>query len=91
MTKPDFRALCAELSFIWDRSTNPDDLFINMLPLVDRARAALAQPEPVAPTESDVTELFYRHMGEGSEVGFENAIAEALARWGTLISLSKSS
>jgi len=44
-----------------------------------------AQPEPVAvaPTERDVTELFYRHMGEGSEVGFENAIAEALARWGT--------
>ena len=37
---------------------------------------------PVAPTESDVTELFYRHMGEGSEVGFENAIAEAIARWG---------
>jgi hypothetical protein len=36
----------------------------------------------VAPTESDVTELFYRHMGEGSQVGFENAIAEALARWG---------
>jgi hypothetical protein len=41
------------------------------------------QPEPVAPTESDVTELFYRHMGEGSQIGFENAIAEALARWGT--------
>jgi hypothetical protein len=40
------------------------------------------QPEPVGPTPSDVTELFYRHMGEGSEVGFETAIAEALARWG---------
>jgi len=39
-------------------------------------------PEPEGPTASDVTELFYRHMGEGSEVGFENAIAEALARWG---------
>ena len=33
-------------------------------------------------TDDDVTELFYRHMGEGSQVGFENAIAEALARWG---------
>jgi hypothetical protein len=51
--------------------------------LEDCAHAALAQPEPVAPTDEDVTELFYRHMGEGSEVGFENAIAEALARWGT--------
>ena len=78
----DYRVMCAELSFIWDKSTNPDDLFENMIPLVDRARAALAQPEPVAPTDEDVTELFYRHMGEGSEVGFENAIAEALARWG---------
>jgi len=44
--------------------------------------AALAQPEPQGATESDLSELFYRHVGEGSEVGFENAIAEALARWG---------
>ena len=43
---------------------------------------ALAQPEAEGPSASDVTELFYRHMGEGSEVGFENAIAEALSRWG---------
>ena len=53
---------------------------------LNRARALLAQPtpQPVAegPSASDVTELFYRHMGEGSEVGFENAIAEALTRWG---------
>jgi DNA-binding MarR family transcriptional regulator len=41
-----FRTLCAELSFIWNRSTNPDDLFENMIPLVDRARAALAKPTP---------------------------------------------
>ena len=46
------------------------------------ASTSLAQPEPEGVTASDVTELFYRHMGEGSEVGFENAIAEALARWG---------
>ena len=46
-----------------------------------QAGAALAE-QPVGPTESDVTELFYRHVGEGSEVGFENAIAEALALWG---------
>jgi hypothetical protein len=46
------------------------------------ASTALAQPEPEGPTASDVTELFYRHMGEGSEIGFENAIAEALTRWG---------
>jgi len=51
-------------------------------PFADEARALLSQPEPEGPTESDLSELFYRHVGEGSEVGFENAIAEALARWG---------
>jgi hypothetical protein len=67
-----------------------DGVLLNLRPAIQCriVRAAdllerLSQPEPVAPTESDVTELFYRHMGEGSEVGFENAIAEALARWGT--------
>jgi hypothetical protein len=50
---------------------------------LDKIRRALeSQPEPQGPTESDLSELFYRHVGEGSEVGFENAIAEALARWG---------
>jgi len=48
----------------------------------EEANAALAHPESQGPTASDVTELFYRHMGEGSEVGFENAIVEALTRWG---------
>jgi hypothetical protein len=49
--------------------------------LLERARALLAETGE-RPRDSDVTELFYRHMGEGSEVGFENAIAEALTRWG---------
>ena len=52
-------------------------------PMTPTPFSPAAQPEPVAPTDEDVTELFYRHMGEGSGVGFENAIAEALARWGT--------
>ena len=103
-----FRALCAELTEELHEHTCLYEGHESEV--VARARAALAQPEPVAPpmpmpgdaeglaevfwnrydqpepvapTESDVTELFYRHMGEGSEVGFENAIAEALARWGT--------
>jgi hypothetical protein len=74
----DFRALCAVLHAAFNTYAVDEphhDLLV-------RAAAALAQPEPVAPTDEDVTELFYRHMGEGSEVGFENAIAEALARWG---------
>ena len=76
---PDHRALCAEL-LAWAEKTSshyyiqPDVLL--------RARALLAQPVAEGPSLSDVTELFYRRMGEGSEIGFEDAIAEALARWG---------
>jgi len=85
-TSPDFRALCAELVSSWDDPAGDPD-FCDVADAMDRARAALeAQPEPVGPdfwpSEDDVTELFYRHVGEGSEVGFENAIAEALTRWG---------
>jgi hypothetical protein len=50
----DYRALCVELNFIWSRSTNPDDLFENMIPLVDRARAALAQSEPAGSTDEEI-------------------------------------
>jgi hypothetical protein len=86
MTDPDYKALCAELvelSAPTDSIPQLAERLTKLSELSSRARAALeAQPKPVAPTESDVTELFYRHMGEGSEVGFENAIAEALARWG---------
>jgi hypothetical protein len=52
----DYHALCAELSFIWGRSTNPDDLFENMIPLVDRARAALAQSELEGVTDEEIDE-----------------------------------
>lgn len=63
MTHPtDFRSLCAELCHIWSRTTNPDDLYENLPPLIDRARAVLtrygaqAVPVPVAerlPGEGD--------------------------------------
>jgi hypothetical protein len=54
---PNYKALCVELSFIWSRSTNPDDLFENMIPLVGRARAALAQPEQQWPADGEAAEL----------------------------------
>ena len=65
MTNPDFRALCAELVAALDPKVVGKDGYGPIAALLPRARAALAQPEPVAvvPTESDVTELFYRHMG----------------------------
>lgn len=53
---PNYRAICVELIFIWNRSSNPDDLFENMAPLIDRARAALAaEPEP--PDAGEVADL----------------------------------
>ena len=42
----DFRALCAELTFCWSRTTNPDDFSENAAPIIERMNAALAQPEP---------------------------------------------
>jgi len=94
MTETNFRALCAELLTAIQLYTklNPAASEMSAFELTEKLMDAMAatnaalhfdQPKPVAPTESDVTELVYRHMGEGSQVGFENAIAEALARWGT--------
>jgi hypothetical protein len=92
MPETNFRALCAELLTAIQLYTKLNhaasemsafELTEKLMDAMAATNAALAQPEPVAPTESDVTELFYRHMGEGSQVGFENAVAEALARWGT--------
>jgi hypothetical protein len=86
----DFRALCAELSFIWDRSTNSDDLFENMIPLVDRAHAALAE-QPVGPTDEELLELWKGwNLGWDPQEGTvlmphpaEYARA-VLARWGSV-------
>jgi hypothetical protein len=57
MTDPDYRALCAELLdayayLIYRYMTAPS----NKDALVYRARAALAQPEPVAPTDEEIEE-----------------------------------
>lgn len=90
MTNPTFRALCAELSFIWGRSTNPDDLFENMLPLVNRARTALAQTEPVAPTDEELLMLaedawipFAKSQPHPQGHSWDLVLARAvLARWG---------
>jgi hypothetical protein len=54
----DFRALCAELVDIATAHCNPDDSAVGYCAAVlTRARAELAQPEPVAPADKEVTEL----------------------------------
>ena len=49
----DFRALCKELVEAWDNSDDFDfnDFGHATSGIVNRARAALSQPEPVGPTE----------------------------------------
>ncbi len=81
-TPTDFRALCAEL-LNWIERASQAHVY-GTQDLITRAHAALAQPEREGegPSESDVADLFWRHMGEGPQVGFENAIEEVLARWG---------
>jgi hypothetical protein len=51
----DFRALCAEL-LEWAEHTSAH--YVVHPDVILRARAALAQPEPVAPTDEELLELW---------------------------------
>jgi hypothetical protein len=57
MPDPDYKALCAELLADYDNCHYRSELS-------DRARAALAQPEPVAvaPTDEEIMELMPQQM-----------------------------
>ena len=74
MTKPDFRALCAALV---DEAPYES-------PTTCLARAALAQPESVAPTDDDLWAVgnddFRANCYPTDAIRFARAV---LARWGT--------
>lgn len=83
----DFRALCAELLQAletegyahWVVTPDEDELCL-------RARAALAQPEPVAPTDKEIMEVFWEHQNGLEELWADDWPAAAravLTRWGT--------
>jgi hypothetical protein len=83
----DFRALCAELVDVFDNPTPPQ----YKADVLNRARAALAQPEPQGPTLDDVVELCAEHefmLGvdganeEESAKGLLEIARAILARWG---------
>jgi hypothetical protein len=101
-----FRALCAELietlSKYHDRleeTYHPDSAEAKELDagfgVLERARAALAQPEPVAPTDEELDKTLFRALcdymeqkspfgGPTDEKQLDRAKARAvLARWGT--------
>jgi hypothetical protein len=83
MTDPNYKALCAELV----------DKIEGMCPfgpdeehLTNRARAALTQPEPVAPTDEELIEPIVWMIDERVYDTDKGEIAESLheliARWG---------
>jgi len=77
----DFRALCAELlQAIEDDviDTNDGQRF---QAVVDRARAALAQPEPQGPTDEELQELASGFFTP-TEFHFVDFARAALTRWG---------
>jgi hypothetical protein len=78
-TPTDFRALCAELVEKLD-ALNCSYNIPSQSALVERARAALAQPEPQGPTDEELWDL-YQHLGSYfSPTEFARTV---LARWGT--------
>jgi hypothetical protein len=56
----DFRALCAELVDAIDSGISTDRMYLS--PVMLRTRAALAQPEPVAPTDEELLDLMPETM-----------------------------
>jgi len=85
----DYRALCAELVAAWDSYSYTDagDATDRMTEAVNDARAALSQPEPVAPTDE---ELISPIMWMIDECAYDNdkgeiaqSLRELIARWGT--------
>ena len=90
---PDYKALCAELvTDINEWMVGTDHRPISSVELVDRARAALAQrhvsqpyklPEPVAPTDEELDELWAEIDGGGAIWAWQYFARAVLARWGT--------
>ena len=73
----DFRALCAELIRAWQFG---DDIAGPM----NRARAELARPEPVAPTDEELPmPAAIRDMPEQQQRWYALGWRAALARYGT--------
>ena len=85
MTNPTFRALCAELADELQgyKVAHP----MHCRALLNRARAALAQPEPVAPTDREIfaeaTKFLYfsfAYMGDPNKWDGTDADLLAFAR-----------
>jgi hypothetical protein len=72
----DWKALCELLIDEWDAASGDPDM-ISFAIAIDRARTALAQPEPVGPTDEELYDLAAEYDGEPTQ-----SMRAALARWG---------
>jgi hypothetical protein len=87
MPETNFRALCAELTeelvneygycTEWEKGLPLCES--NVSELLTRARAALSQPEPVAPTDEEIMEVFWEHQNGLEELWAEGWPAAARA------------
>ena len=73
MPETDYRALCEQLMEFAEGKRYDGGA------VIQRARAALAQPEPVAPTDEEL-DRFADEVWSGSPRRYARAV---LARWGT--------
>ncbi len=75
----DFRALCAELADELQgyKVAHP----MHCRALLDRARTALAQPEPQGPTDAELDELAEEYLDWNAD-GIRGYARAVLARWG---------
>ena len=84
MTNPDFRALCKELHAAFN--TYAVDMAHH--DLLERARTALAQPEPVAPTDEELGHTRQQHRRNPLMTDYQTTLLFgiaiiALVAWGT--------
>jgi hypothetical protein len=85
MTNP-YRAMCAELADVVYEYCILHEGRDHLQPLVDRARALLAQPMAEWPSDEDLWKLYDDKLGQ---IGFAedwpwifNYVRAALAKWG---------
>ena len=81
----DFRAELQALVSAYDKHGGrwPQEDEVALLAAVNRARAALAQPEPEGPTDEGLDELFVEIDQSGESQSWRSYARAVLARWGT--------
>jgi hypothetical protein len=92
----DYKALCAELVEQLNQvsahieATTPFETVLSGLRAYNRARNALAQPEPEGPSKAELRQIFDDQSGfiNDEQVmwwsDFQHAARTVLARWGNL-------